>query len=557
MEFSRIETYREDGSYESKRHMLPLSVDYPRYDELAPLYNGEAHENIILICANINEGLAAAGRILNCCLGSKKVTDSEDELLNSIFYESEEEEPIYTVEPGLDENAFVTYCESEISKECNETGDYDKRKEKSDVRMHDISGQSKLIIVCDGMFALSDKLTEQLKATTGQIIVILPKSKANTVRINDLMFCKGFECYEIAARTRQYYQDLLVQYLDFRGFECLANTAAVISNLMDFRKNSFHEYDIKLLADKAIARAESKTEPWKALWDAHFHIDSYKRDETSGDDLLQKIIGLEKVKEMIKKQCAVTLQNKRMAEHRGIADDAYKSIAFKGSAGTGKTSCARAVSKIYAEAGITNGVFVEASRSDFVSAYVGETSQRVQKIFEQAAGGVLFIDEAGTLVTGTDSWDRGGLEALGAIVKNMDNMPSTVVIFATYDDEMEKLFSINEGLKSRISNIIPFEDYSTEQLTAIFKSMARDKGYALPPGYRKVIEQPYFEKMRKMDNWGNGRDVRKLLEAAIAIMAVQSKKFNTAIPLSAIRQAVAEALENQSPEKNIIGFHQE
>ena len=554
MEFSKIEIYREDFGHESKKHMVPLSVDYPRIKELDTLYNGEAHENIILICESINEGLATAGRVLNSCLGDKKVTDSEEDILNSVFGE-DEDEALYTIEPGFPENAFLLYNESEISKECNETGDWEKRKEKSDVVLHDISGQSKLIVVCDGVFALSGKLMEQLKTTNGNIIIIIPKNKVNTERINALMFEKGFECYDVLARKKQYYEDLLTQYLDFRGFECLADTSVVVSNLMDFRKNSFNEYDIKLLADKAIARAETKTEPWKAVWDAHFHIDGYKRDTTSGDEMLKKIIGLDKVKEMIKKQCAMNLQNKRMAELRGVADDTYKSIAFKGSAGTGKSTIARAVSKIYSEAGITNGVFVEASRSDFVSAYIGETSQRVQKIFEQACGGVLFIDEAGTLVTGADSWDRGGTEALGAIVRHMDCHPETVVIFATYEGDMERLFTLNEGLKSRISNIIPFESYSTEELIEIFKTMAKSKGYAIATGYKQIIK-PYFDKAKKMDNWGNGRDVRKLLELAIGVLAVQSKKFKTTIPLSAIRKAVAEAMENQPTEKNVIGFQQ-
>jgi len=101
-----------------------------------------------------------------------------------------------------------------------------------------------------------------------------------------------------------------------------------------------------------------------------------------------------------------------------------------------------------------------------------------------------------------------------------------------------------------------FEGYSTEQLIEIFMSMAKSKGYSIARGYKRVIV-PYFDKMAKTDNWGNGRDVRKLLEAAIGIMAVQSKKFNTTIPLSAIRKAVTEALENQPAEKARIGFCQE
>ena len=90
---------------------------------------------------------------------------------------------------------------------------------------------------------------------------------------------------------------------------------------------------------------------------------------------------------------------------------------------------------------------------------------------------------------------------------------------------------------------------------AIFKLMATGKGYTLAPGYKKVIE-PYFDKVKESDSFGNGRDVRKLLGAAIGIMASQSKSFSTKIPLSAIRQAVKEALENHTETKNPIGFRQ-
>jgi len=566
MEFSKIQFFQHERVENESRkpdtkYMRPLSSDYPKLAELERIYDGKEHSNIILICESANDGLATAGRILNSCLSNNIVADSEDYDIDDVLdiFGGDEEEIAYATEepqlynPNTEPDAFLVINESEISTACNEIGDWEKRKEKSNAPQHDISGQDRIIIVCDGMFALTDMLVSQLKKTTGRIIVIIPKNKANTERINDLIFCKNFECYEIPARTRQYYEGLLVQYLGSQGFECLADTSAIISNLMEFRKNQFHEYDIKILADKAIARSEAKREPWKALWDDDFQIDSFKRDATTGDDLLKKIIGLDKVKEMIKTQCAIALQNKRMAEHTGIADDTYKSIAFKGAAGTGKSTIARAVSKIYAEAGITNGSFIEVSRGDLVGSYVGESSHRVMKVFEQVVGGVLFIEEAGTLVTGTDAWDKGGTEALGAIVRHMDCYPQTVVIFATYDDEMERLFEVNEGLKSRISNIITFEGYSTEQLIEIFKSMAKSKGYTIAPGYKKVIV-PYFDKVKKMESFGNGRDVRKLLESAIGVMAVQNKKFSTTIPLSAIRKAVAEALENQSPEKNRIGF---
>ena len=120
---------------------------------------------------------------------------------------------------------------------------------------------------------------------------------------------------------------------------------------------------------------------------------------------------------------------------------------------------------------------------------------------------------------------------------------------------MEKLFETNEGLRSRCSNIIGFESYDTERLVQIFKTLATEKGYTVARGYKKVIV-PYFEKIRKSDTFGNGRDCRKLLEASIGVMAVQSKTFSTAIPLSAIRKAVQNSLDAQPAERNIIGFQQ-
>jgi len=242
-----------------------------------------------------------------------------------------------------------------------------------------------------------------------------------------------------------------------------------------------------------------------------------------------------------------------MAEHRGISDDTFKSIAFMGNPGTGKTSLARIVSKIYSENGITNGVFIETSRAELVGRWLGETSQKVKAVFQKAQGGILFVDEAGNLIT--SDRDSYGIEALGAIVKHMDNHPETIVIFATYSQQMEMLFETNEGLRSRCSNIIEFESYDTEQLVQIFKLIATERGYTVAGGYKKIIS-PYFDKIRNNDTFGNGRDARKLVEAAIGVLAVQSKEFTTAIPLSAIRKAVQDSLESQPAAKNVIGFQQ-
>ena len=184
-----------------------------------------------------------------------------------------------------------------------------------------------------------------------------------------------------------------------------------------------------------------------------------------------------------------------------------------GGPGTGKTTVARLVAKLYYFMGILpQGQLVETDRSGLVAGYLGQTAIKTQKVIEEAMGGVLFIDEAYSLVDDRDG--SYGDEAINTIVQEMENnREDTIVIFAGYPDKMEKFLERNPGLRSRIAFHIPFADYSPDELCAIATHIA--------DGQKLTIAQEAQDKLRrvfavacKQSDFGNGRYARNLIEKA-------------------------------------------
>ncbi|MFQ9844325.1 MAG: AAA family ATPase [Oscillospiraceae bacterium] len=188
-------------------------------------------------------------------------------------------------------------------------------------------------------------------------------------------------------------------------------------------------------------------------------------------------------------------------------------MVFTGNPGTAKTTVARLFARIMRENGLlSRGHLVEVGRGDLVGKYVGWTAQTVQKRFEQAEGGVLFIDEAYSLVDGRSG--SYGDEAINTIVQEMENYrDDMVVIFAGYPDRMEEFLQKNPGLRSRIAYYVPFADYSVEELCSIAALTARKKGLHLDDQAQEKLAS-VFETARRQGDFGNGRYVRNILEKA-------------------------------------------
>ena len=231
-------------------------------------------------------------------------------------------------------------------------------------------------------------------------------------------------------------------------------------------------------------------------------------------DELDSLTGLESVKEQIKQMVAKVRVN-QIRKERGIPIQSIPSLhlVFKGNAGTGKTTVARIIGHIYKGLGVlTSGNMIECTRSDVVGEYQGQTAQKMKAKIQAAIGGVLFIDEVYSLCNGP--YDSYGLEAINELVPAMENFrDNLMVIVAGYTEQMDAFMDINQGLKSRFSRELVFEDFNKEELIDIFNNMLASRSLSLEQGeeVQKLVDGMLLYCSNKRD-FGNARGVRNLVE---------------------------------------------
>lgn len=236
---------------------------------------------------------------------------------------------------------------------------------------------------------------------------------------------------------------------------------------------------------------------------------------------LNRMIGLKEVKEEIR-----TLVNlikvKRLREKYKLPQmNMSYHMVFTGSPGTGKTTVARLIAKIYCELGIlSKGTLTETDRSGLVAGYVGQTALKVKEVVERALGGVLFIDEAYALAPENAANDFGA-EAIDTLVKLMeDHRDDFVVIVAGYTEEMQRFLKANTGLYSRFNKFITFSDYTDEELLLILDSMMAEAGFCMTEAARekagKMLEEMSAGERK---SFGNARGIRNLFERLVSNQA--------------------------------------
>lgn len=278
---------------------------------------------------------------------------------------------------------------------------------------------------------------------------------------------------------------------------------------------------------------------------------------TAYDDL-QEMIGLTEAKEVIKK--AINYYKlQRVYKDKGVKQDRpAMHMVFTGNPGTAKTTVARLFARILKENGLlSKGQLVEVGRGDLVAKYVGWTAKTVQDKFRAAKGGVLFIDEAYSLVE-----DRGGSfgdEAINTIVQEMENhREDVVVIFAGYPNEMQKFLNKNPGLRSRIAFHVPFADYDTAELCGIARLIGKSKGVTLTESAVEKLTE-VFDAARKQPDFGNGRYVRNIIELskmnqAARILEMDPENVTEKMLTSIIEQDIEIPPLNQNARIQRIGF---
>lgn len=232
---------------------------------------------------------------------------------------------------------------------------------------------------------------------------------------------------------------------------------------------------------------------------------------------LDELIGLKSVKEEVRTLVNfVQLQQQRQAQGLKTPKMSYH-LVFTGNPGTGKTTVARLVARIYKNLGIIkSGHLVETDRSGLVAEYVGQTAVKTNAIIDSALHGVLFIDEAYTLTPENTSSDYGS-EAIATLLKRMeDDRDKLVVIVAGYQNEMKRFIDSNPGLQSRFNRYIDFPDYTAVELYDIFQMYAKKSQYVLTPEAETFLKQQLKRAVaNKSRNFANGRYARNLFEKAV------------------------------------------
>lgn len=247
------------------------------------------------------------------------------------------------------------------------------------------------------------------------------------------------------------------------------------------------------------------------------------------EDELGALVGMEEMKKMIKEIYAWIYVNKKREEMGLKARKQALHMMFKGNPGTGKTTVARLIGKLFQKMSVlTKGHLIEAERADLVGEYIGHTAQKTRDLIKKAQGGILFIDEAYSLGRGGEK--DFGKEAIDTLVKHMeDKQHEFILILAGYSREMDHFLTLNPGLHSRFPIVVDFPDYNIEQLMEISARMLIEREYAFSREAEKKLKEHliWVKAVLSPNSFSNGRYVRNIIEKSIRAQAMRLLMLNS------------------------------
>ncbi|BBF42055.1 AAA ATPase, central region [Lachnospiraceae bacterium KM106-2] len=333
------------------------------------------------------------------------------------------------------------------------------------------------------------------------------------------------------------YLDAKVATLEYKYIQAYYERAARFIDPMAVRQHLNSRYIFKKISDQDIIPDENKFGPTvseireEAKVSAEAPTKQEEKDTSEQamecksklalDELLEELdslIGLKEVKEQVNTLInLIKVRNMRKDYDMPNMDMTFHMV-FTGNPGTGKTTVARLIAKIFKELGLlSKGTLTEVDRSSLVAGYVGQTAIKVTEVVNKALGGVLFIDEAYALATHNAGGNDFGTEAIDTLVKMMeDHREDLIVIVAGYKEEMQQFLDANTGLVSRFNKFIEFKDYTSEELLEILNVMANKSGFCLDDKTQEIC-LAYFKEFNpeKLKKYGNARGVRNSFESMV------------------------------------------
>lgn len=237
---------------------------------------------------------------------------------------------------------------------------------------------------------------------------------------------------------------------------------------------------------------------------------------------MESLIGMEEMKKMVKEIYAWLYINQRRQDHGLKQGKQVLHMMFKGNPGTGKTTMARLLGKLFFDMNVlSKGHLIEAERADLVGEYIGHTAQKTRDLVKKALGGILFIDEAYSLARGGEK--DFGKEAIDTLVKHMeDKQNEFVLILAGYPQEMDNFLSLNPGLRSRFPIVIDFVDYTVDELMAIAGKLLSEREYEFSKDAElKIREHLHVQLAENKKSFSNGRYIRNVIEKSVRKQALR------------------------------------
>ena len=370
-----------------------------------------------------------------------------------------------------------------------------------------------------------DYSSEEQKFILDTLNLNIPKERALTLRTQRALNENGFalkvpfvlKCFVLSDAGKKISND---KY-KYKKSRALVETYRNIGQSYIALNSTNTDEEIRLLT-KYIGLMENFLKTYGLLHPDHKTqpVVLEEEEELSTEELLTELnslTGLKSVKQEVN-QLINLIKVQKLREEKGMkTTSTNKHLIFSGNPGSGKTTVARLLAKVYKSIGAcTKGHLVEVDRSGLVSGYIGQTALKVQDVVESALGGILFIDEAYTLTNYKGEGDFGQ-EAVDTLLKCMeDHRDDLIVICAGYTELMVEFVNSNPGLKSRFSKVIEFEDYTAEEEIEILISMCKKQDYQLSADALKTAKAFFEDRIaNKDDSFANARDVRNYLEMGI------------------------------------------